>query len=623
MERKLAAILAADVVGYGRLMGEDEVGTLAALKSHRRDLIEPKATQYNGRTVKLMGDGALMEFASVVDAVSFAIEVQVAMLARNRDLPEDKQIVYRVGINLGDIIHEGDDIYGDGVNVAARLEGLAEPGGVCLSRAARDQILGKLDLDLEDLGETEVKNIARPVGIFRVSLNEKAVALVTPITEDTAISYRRRWPVLAGALVLVLAVGGVFWWQIRAPDFEPASLDKMAFPLPDKPSIAVLPFANIGKDPEQEYFADAITNDLITDLSKFNHLFVIAANSTFTYKGKPVKAQQVAEDLGVRYVLEGSVQRASDTLRINTQLIDALSGHHLWAERYDRKADDLFAVQNEIIKTIVGTLQLEVKVAESERALKRPTDNLSAYDYFQLGFAHLRAWTKDDHIKARAMQQKAVELDPDYARAYTVLALTSVAEWLNDWAEDTSESPARAVEYARKAVALDPDDYWNLWALARIHNWLGEPDLAHSAYERALALNPHDPTMLMSMVELQVSLGQAEQAVAQAKTAIRYNPRHPEWYLWSLGWAQYFAGQHDEAVITLQRMTNPPNGVRRTLAAALVRLGRLEEASEVIEEFRKEEPDYTVAFLREKTKFKHRPYVDKWAEDLLKAGLPE
>jgi adenylate cyclase len=370
------------------------------------------------------------------------------------------------------------------------------------------------------------------------------------------------------------------------------------------------------------YFADGITNDLITDLSKFNSLFVIAANSTFTYKGKPVKVQQVAEDLGVRYVLEGSVQRTGDTIRINAQLIDALSGHHLWAERYDRKAEDLFAIQDEILKTIVGTLHVKVINAEFERTLKRPTENLSAYDYYQRGFYYHLAWGKENNDRARRSFKKAIELDPDYARAYAMLSFVETNDWQYDFAEDTSDSLAHALNDARKSVAIDPDDYWNIWALGHVRMARGETDEAIAAYQQALALNPNDPGLLMGMVELLVSVGQADQAVTQAKTAMRHNPHCPDWYFWNLGWAQYMAGQPEDAIATLQKMTNPPNGVRRTLAAALVEVGRIDEARAMIKEYMKNEPAQTVADIR-KLKYKYRPYVDKWANDLLKAGLPE
>jgi len=622
MDRRLAAILAADVVGYSRLIGIDEAGTLASLKNHRVELIEPRIVEHKGRIVKLMGDGLLAEFPSAVEAVRCAVQIQQRMAERNAGLPEDGRITFRIGINIGDIVVEGDDLYGDGVNVASRIEGLCEPGGVCIARNVFNQVQDKLDLTFDYLGEKEVKNIAQPVAVYRIMMDEKAAASVTPPIAGPAKRTSWRKPAIAAVAVLVLLVGGAIWWQVQAPEFEPASVDRMAFELPDKPSIAVLPFANVGDDPEQEYFADGITNDLITDLSKFNSLFVIAANSTLTYKGKPVKVQQVAEDLGVRYVLEGSVQRTGDNIRINVQLVDALNGHHLWAERYDRKAEDLFAIQDEILKTIVGTLHVEVINAEFERTLKRPTENLSAYDYYQRGFYYHLAWGKENNDRARRSFKKAIELDPDYARAYAMLSFVETNDWQYDFAEDTSDSLAHALNDARKSVAIDPDDYWNIWALGHVRMARGETDEAIAAYQQALALNPNDPGLLMGMVELLVSVGQADQAVTQAKTAMRHNPHCPDWYFWNLGWAQYMAGQPEDAIATLQKMTNPPNGVRRTLAAALVEVGRIDEARAMIKEYMKNEPAQTVADIR-KLKYKYRPYVDKWANDLLKAGLPE
>jgi adenylate cyclase len=356
MERRLAAILAADVVGYSRLIEADEAGTLAALKSHRGTLIEPKIAQYHGRIVKLMGDGLLAEFPSAVEAVHCAVEIQYAMAERNGYVPEERRITYRVGINIGDIVVEDDDIFGDGVNIAARLEGLADPGGICISRPVHTQIVDKLDLTFEDLGEQQVKNIAKPVMVYRVALDTKAAALITPVVQGIARSKHRRWLVAgAAAALLVLAVGGALWWQPWAPD--------------DKPSIAVLPFDNLSGDPDQEPLSDGITEDIITELSRFRELFVIARHSTQTYKGKPVKVQKVAEDLGVRYVLEGSIRKTGNQIRINAQLIDATSGRHIWAERYDRDLSDLFSIQDEIVGTIVTSLA--VKVHEAERARTR------------------------------------------------------------------------------------------------------------------------------------------------------------------------------------------------------------------------------------------------------------
>ena len=421
--------------------------------------------------------------------------------------------------------------------------------------------------------------------------------------------------------VLVVAIT-LMWvkpWEIRE---EPASEASMAFPLPDKPSIAVLPFDNLSGDPEQEYFSDGITNDIITDLSKFSGLFVIASNSTFTYKGNPVKVQQVAEDLGVRYVLEGSVQRSGDQIRINAQLIDATSGGHLWAERYERDAEDLFAVQSEIIETIVGTLAFRVDMVERERVLYEDTESLAAYDYFLLGRKAQSIYTKETMTEARRLFEKAIELDSNYAHAYVSLGFIHTYLHAYGWTEDTDRSLEIALEMARKAAALKPDDYSSHWILGRAYKKIRDFDRSMAEYERALELNSNDASLLAEMVEILVQTGRAEDAIAQSKLAMRINPHYPDWYLWNLGWAQYFAGDYEEAFVSLKRMSNPPNGARRTLGAVLVRLGRVEEARVVIAAFREQAPDFTVTTM-ENFAFQNRTYLEQWMEDLRTAGLPD
>jgi adenylate cyclase len=627
MERRLAAILAADVVGYSRLIREDEAGTLAALKSHREQLIEPKVAERKGRIVKLMGDGLLVEFPSAVEAVQCAVEIQQLIGDRNADVPEENRVTYRIGINIGDIVVEDNDIYGDGVNVAARLEGLSEPSGICVARNVFDQVKDKLDLTIEHLGEREVKNIAEPVTVYRVVLDDKAAELVTPVVHEAAKPTRRHWAVAAAAVagLLIIAGGALLWWQPWKPEFEPASMERMAFPLPDKPSIAVLPFNNLSGDQEQGYFSDGMTNDIITDLSKFKNLFVIASNSTFSYKGKAVKVQQVAEELGVRYVLEGSIQKTGETLRINAQLIDATTGRHLWAERYDRNASDFFAIQEDIVRTIVASLAFQVHETEIGRALGKDTDNLEAYDYYQRGWQAYFIFTKEANNQALELLEKAIELDPDYARAYGLLtwvhAYNSSGRW--SWGEDPDRSLDLALETARKAIVLDPDDYFSHWSLGFAYMFHREHDRALAEYERALALNPNDADLLVEMVELLIKIGRAEQAVEQTKIAMRINPRHADWYFWNLGWAQYTVGQYDDALATLNRMSNPPNGVRRMLAAVLVRLDRLQEARAVMAAYIENGLDVTLEEMKANKSWKHREYLDRWIDDLRTAGLPE
>ena len=413
-KRRLAAILAADVVGYSRLMERDEAGTLARLQQLRSELIDPLIASHRGRIVKLMGDGALVDFASVVDAVACAVEIQRGMAERNAEVPKDRRIELRVGINSGDIIIEGDDIYGDGVNVAARLEGLAEPGGILISGTAHDQIEGKLGCGFACLGEKEVKNLDRSVRVYRV-LSEPAAA---GSVRDPGRPRRRRTALATAAAALALAAGSGLWlWDTywRLPTVEAASVERMAFPLPDKPSIAVLPFENVSADPGQDYFADGITEDIITELSKVSGLFVIAHNSTATYKDHEVEIRDVAEDLGVRYVLDGSIRRAGDQVRIAAQLVDATSGRYLWAERYDRDLAGIFAIQDEVTRKVVAELAVTLKADENERLFRPHTQNFDAYDLF---LRARKAWdppTEENLLKGRELFEQVIELDPEFA----------------------------------------------------------------------------------------------------------------------------------------------------------------------------------------------------------------
>ena len=383
-QRRLAAVFVADVVAYSRLMAADEAGTLAALKAHRKELIDPTTAEHGGRIVKLMGDGALVEFASVVDAVECAVAVQRGMAERNHGIPEDRRIVFRIGINLGDIILDGDDIYGDGVNLAARLEGLAEPGGICISNSAREQVLGKVPLSFADLGEQRVKNIERPVRVYCVVM-----------------------------------------------DGTPAAATAASPEPPDKTSIAVLPFTNMSGDPEQEYFADGISEDIITALSKISQLFVIARNSSFTFKGKSVRIQEVSSDLGVRYVLEGSVRKAGNRVRITSQLIDGETGGHLWAERFDRDLTDIFAMQDEVTREIVTALALKLTEGDRQRLTREHTDNMEAYDCFLRGREQLWRLTAETNAQARTLLERAVELDPNFASAFAYLAAVHLVDHIN------------------------------------------------------------------------------------------------------------------------------------------------------------------------------------------------
>ena len=429
-QRRLAAVLAADVVGYSRLMEIDEAGTLARLKTNRETLIEPKITEHDGRVVKLMGDGLLAEFASVVDAVSCAVETQRALAALNAELPKDQRLELRIGVSLGDVLVEGDDIYGEGVNVAARLERLCTPGGVLISGTVFDQVQGRLDQEIEFLGEQHVKNLEKPVRVYQVGLGARRAAV------DARVIRRRPWLVWAAAAgAVILVAGGVALWSHigSAPPADVASKASMAFPLPDKPSIAVLPFANMSSDAGQEHFADGMTDDLITDLSKSSALFVIARNSTFFYKGKPVKISQVAEELGVRYVLEGSVQRAGDQVRVNAQLIDALTGGHVWADRFNGSVTDIFAAQDEFVSKIVEALQVTLTKTEKEEIEHAKPSNIAAKEAFERGWNLYLRFNLKDSFEAVRHFEKAIELDPEYGRAYAALSLVYLRAGYYGW----------------------------------------------------------------------------------------------------------------------------------------------------------------------------------------------
>ena len=617
----LAVILHADVAGSTALVQQDKQ------LAHERILdtfqhFSKTIEKYQGKVIELRGDALLARFDRASDAVSAALSFQVDHTYYNDQLKDDLRPTVRVGISMGEVIISDSTVTGSGVVQAQRVEQLANPGGVCITEAIHEALSKRMPFDLENLGEQILKGFDYSAQIYRVGIRPgESIPPPEESSQHDASPNTRRLIVAVVTIVLVVTGGTAYWLKSRMPQVDTASVERMVLPLPDKPSIAVLPFDNLSGDPEQEYFSDGITNDITTDLSKFSGLFVIASNSTFTYKGKPVKVQQVAEDLGVRYVLEGSVQRLGGQIRINAQLIDATSGRHLWAERYERDSKDLFAVQTEIIEMIVATLAFRVEEVERERVLHKDTESLAAYDYLLLGQKAFFVFSKESTTEARSLFETAIELDPNYAQAYAWLAFVHTNLY-SKRTEDTDRSLEIAFEMARKAVTLSPDDYWSHWAFGYAYKETGDFDRALAEYERALGMNPNDAALLAEMVELLVQIGKAEDGVAQIKLAMRINPHYPDWYLWNLGWAQYFAGDYEEALVSLKRMSNPPNSVRRTLAAVLVRLGRVEEARAVIAAFREQEPDFTVATM-ENYAFQNRTYLERWIEDLRTAGLPE
>jgi len=589
VQRKLAAILAADVVGYSRLMGSDEAGTLAKFNDHLNGLIRPAIASRRGRIVKTVGDGLLVEFASVVDAVECAVDIQRGMLERNADEPDDRRIRFRIGVNLGDVIVEHDDIHGDGVNVAARLEALADPGGVCISRAARDQIRDRLPFGLEDWGEVEVKNIARPVRVFRVLPDVEDAGKSVGKSTKTAGKYRLA---IAAAVMALVAGGGTVYW------IQPWKSEafRVGSSLSAKSSIAVLPFSNLSKDPNQEYFSDGITNDLITDLSKFHDLFVIASNSVFRYKGGRARSQEVGRDLGVRYVLEGSVQKLNERVRINAQLIRASTGQHLWAERYDEDFKNLFDLQDRITKQIVGTLAVKLNKFERDRASAKPTRDLEAYDYYLRGrelYARLR---RTENYQARQMFRKAVALDPGFASALASIGWTYFAPVLYGWTGSPQSALNNAHHWGRKALEIDENNVEGYSVLASVYVLRRQYDLAIAQAQQAVALNPNNAVSRARFGEVLVWSGRTDDAIVSLETAQRFDPLTTAANLTHLGMAYYLKGRFKDARKVLERCVNrDPDFVfgQTVLAATYARLGLPEEAARAASSVRRLDPFFS------------------------------
>jgi len=586
MERRLAAILAADVVGYSRLIRADEEGTIAALKALRADLIDPKLAKHNGRLVKLMGDALLVEFASVVDAVSAAVETQQAVAERNTALPRDKRIEFRVGINLGDVVIDGDDIHGDGVNVAARLEALADSGGICVSGKVYEEVRDRTDFVFEDLGEQEVKNINRPVRVWRWVANAEVTASVSAKTNEP-------------------------------------------LPLPDKPSIAVLPFINMSGDPEQEYFSDGVTEDIITELSRFRSLFVISRNSSFTYKGRSINVKEIGRDLGVQYVVEGSVRKAGNRVRITAQLVETATGNHLWAERYDRDLDDIFAVQDEVTRAIVTSIEPEMASTERERARRKPPDDLGAWDYYQRGLWHLYQFTREDNAEAQRLIRQSVELDPGFASAHAELAYVLVQNLIQGYSEARPENIAEVLRAAQQAVALDDKDAVAHLTLGRVYLLKREYTASVEELETAIALNPSSARAQYSLGFSLTFAGNPEAAIPRFETAIRLSPNDPEMpsFLEMLAWACLQTKRYEVAVEWSSKAIRRPNAefwAYANLAAALGHLGRRDEAIVALGELLRRNPDFSPKFLRKHVYYNRVPdHLEHYIDGLRKAGLAE
>ena len=592
VERRLAAIWAGDIAGYSRLMGVDEEGTLRQLKAHRKELVDPKITEHRGRIVKTTGDGMLVEFVSVVDAVRCAVDIQRGMVERNADMAADKRIEFRIGINVGDIIIDADDIYGDGVNVAARLEGLADPGGIMVSRNVFDQVRDKLGFGFEDMGEQTVKNIARPIGVHRVSL-----------VDNTA-------PIMAYGVAAEKP-------SVRGP-----------LALPDKPSIAVLPFNNMSGDPEQEYFADGMAEEILTALSHCKSLFVIARNSSFTYKGKAIDVRQVGRELGVRYVLEGSVRRSGDRLRFTAQLVDATSGAHIWADRFDGGTSDVFELQDRIAESVVAVIEPNVQLAEIERMKHKPVANFDAYDLLLRAQQLEYEFTAENFDAALRCLEQALVIDPNYAQAMALAAYCYAERSQQGWLKDQAQT-AEAIRLAARAVELAKDDASVLWMAAYVARQLSmDAQVAKELAYRSLQLNPNSAIALAMAGWIEAILANPTKALELLHRADRLSPRDPRtWFIATgIGLAHFIAGQFDDAVVWTKKALsqNPRSAVAfRVLAASLASSGQKDRAGETIRDLLKIEPHLTISSFRARMLMADESVWTKFSNALRLAGLPE
>lgn len=589
VERRLAAVLALDVAGYSRLVGADDEGTVARWKALREALIDPKIAEHRGRIVKSTGDGVLVEFASVVNAVRCAGEIQQAMAGQNADLPQDSKIELRIGIHIGDIISDDNDIFGDGVNIAVRLEGIAPTGGVCISDDAYKQVRGKVDFSYDDVGLQTLKNIKDPVHVWRMRL---------PGDADSEFP-------------------------------NPSAGPDQQLILPDKPSIAVLPFQNMSGDPEQEYFADGIVEDIITALSHFKSLFVIARNSSFTYKGKAVDIKQVGRELGVRYVLEGSVRKAAGRVRITGQLIDAATGAHLWANRFDGSLEDIFELQDQVTASVVGAVAPKLEEAEIERAHSKPTEKLDAYDYYLRGIAMVSQYTKATNKEAFQFFTDAIALDPQYACAYAMATRCIMLRGQNGWLKNPQQEIAEGLRLARRALELGRDDPLVLavggYALAYLAHDL---DSGAVFIARSLSLNPNSALAWLYSGAVHVLMGESDLGIAHVLRAQRLSPLDPTQpqFMAVIAFGHFFAGRFEDAARCAESaFREQPNLLTPLLilAASLAHLGRREDAGRLVPEILRLSPSYRLSRVKDRAPFRKPQHIALLTDGLRLAGLPE
>jgi adenylate cyclase len=623
IQRKLKAIFSADVHGYSKLMGDDDEYTVNLITNYR-EIMEGLIEQHQGRVVDAPGDNILAEFASSLNAVHCAIEIQRRLEAENTKLPDNRRMNFRIGINLGDVLHKDDRIYGNGVNIAARIENLADPGGICISRGVYDQVEGKLAIGFADLGPHTVKNIRTPVRVFKVLLgpHDKGKSVGTT---KAKVSKRRLMP--AVIIVLVVIIGSaVIWHQQAKPTFEAASIDRMAYPLPDKPSIVVLPFENFSDDAKLNFFASGLTEDLTASLSKAPDLFVISKNSAATYKERPIDVKQVAEELGIQYVLEGSVQKAGDKLRITVQLIDALLGRHLWADRFDRKAKDIFALQDDIVKNVIVELQVELTQGAAARVASRGTDSLDAWLLRIEAQGEFIKFTREGMIRARELYEAAHQADPNWSRPLAGLASVDWYEAKQGWSASKEVSIQSGMKLAQRAIQMDPDSPLGYQTLGNLYALTGQGERAIELRRKAAELAPNDLVAVAGLATRLKDFGGEQEAVKLFEQAMRLSPKHPWWVPYAYGVALHLVGRKEEAVQSFKEaiVLNPHHVLPKAfLAAVYADLGRIDAAKATADEVMRTDSKFSTTRLMQSHTL-HDPVRDDQVKTLmLRAGLPE
>lgn len=621
VQRKLTTILATDVEGYSRLMSADEETTLKTLKSYR-EIIDGLISRHDGRIFGTAGDSVVAEFGSTVEAVRCAMSIQEDLRVHNAELIEDLRMMFRIGINVGDVMVENENLFGDGVNVAARLESIAEAGGICISRSVFDQVKNKLSIGFEDIGPQKVKNIPEPVPAFRVVVDPVSVATTidTPTTAP-------RWRMTAiAAVVVILAVGGIAWWQLWGPVVEPASIDKIAINVPDKPSIAVLPFTNMSGDKQQEYFSDGITEDIITGLSKISGLLVKSRTSTKKYKGKTAGVKQISRDLGVRYVVEGSVRKASGTVRITAQLIDATTGNHVWAERYDRNLQDIFAIQDDVTAKIVSNLAVSLTADERQRIVRKHTPDPQAHDFVLRGFSIFVPPTTKNLAAAQPMFKKAIEIDPAYNMGYAGLATVHALRVFTRRSKSPAEETKTAIRMARKAISLEDTSARPHLDLARLLVLRGRFDEAVAETKIAIGIEPGHAIAQALHGQFLARAGQAEKGIAPTELALRYTSQDYG-VLSHTGVTYFLAKKYSKSIVSLEGATKIRGGLNPSraslLAAAYMLSGKENAARAMVGEILKKSPRYSVKAAIRGNPVKKQADKERLADAMRKAGLPE